>query len=218
MWNSLLAIKKDFASLKYNLISSLSHFVSNIRLSRIDPDLCKKIHFGCGSDYKREWLNFDINKVADYWVDARNPIKLKDCSAELIYSSHLVEHLEHHELIFHLRECYRLLKSGGILRLGIPDFRTIIVKYNDNDFLKTHKNIVPGEKFGIPDDLICYMDLVNRAFYEFGQHKTALDFIKINNLLRFAGFNKEKIKQTTFKSEYDLIERKNATFYVEARK
>lgn len=43
-------------------------------------------------------------------------------TVDVIYSSQMVEHLEHHELNSHLKDCHRMLSIGGVLRLGIPDF------------------------------------------------------------------------------------------------
>lgn len=218
MWNSILAIKNNLISLRFNLKSSISHYVNNKKIANLDNSSYKKIHFGCGKDYKTDWLNLDVNKVADFWIDVRNPIKLKSGSVEFIYSSHMIEHLEHHEVVFHLKECYRLLEQNGVLRLGVPDFESIIKNYNDNEYLEKYRYVVSGKAFGLPDELICYMDLVNRAFYEFGQHKTAFNYEKIYNLLRFAGFKSDNIKMVDFDEKYDLFERKDATFYVKARK
>lgn len=216
--NSVLAIKRDLISLRFNTISTVRHFINSRKLARLNSERFKKLHFGCGSDYKKGWLNLDVNHIADYWVDVRNPIKIPDNSAELIYSSHMVEHLEHHELMSHLKECHRILKQGGILRLGVPDFASIIKNYGDNDFLEKHRNVVSGEMFGLPDELICYMDLMNRAFYEFGQHKIVLDEQKMTNLLVFSGFERSNISKVEFDKEYDLAVRMDATFYMQAVK
>lgn len=213
-----MAIKSNLISLKFNIRSSFNHFINNLKLSFISPERCKKIHFGCGKDYRKGWLNLDVNKVADYWIDVRNPLRLKKSSVEFIYSSHLLEHIEHHEVIFHLKECFRILKNDGVLRIAIPDFQSIVTNYKKADYLDRHRGVIPGKDFGIPDDLICYMDLVNRAFYEFGQHKTAFDYEKIYNLLRYVGFNKKDIYLTEYNYEYDLADRKDASFYVEAIK
>lgn len=217
-YNSVVAIKPNLRSLKFNVISTIKHFINSRKLAKLNYGAINKVNFGCGSDYKKGWLNLDVNNIADYWVDVRNPINIQDNSVDFIYSSHMVEHLEHNELIFHLKECHRILKQGGILRLGIPDFPSVIKNYNDNVYLEKHKDIIPADIFGLPNELICYMDLINRAFYEFGQHKIGLDEQKITNLLIFSGFNKDYISKVEFDKEYDLAVRKNLTFYVHAVK
>lgn len=219
LWNSVHAIKRDLRSLRFNLSSTVKHFIDSRKLSKLDRcDSFNKVHFGCGGDYKKGWLNLDVNNIADYWVDVRNPINIRDGSISLIYSSHMVEHLEHHELVFHLRECLRILKPGGLLRLGVPDFPSIIENYKDNVFLEKHRTLVQGVEFGLPDELVCYMDLMNRAFYEFGQHKIGLDKQKITNLLIFAGFKIENILHVEYDAAYDVAGRMNTTFYIQAIK
>lgn len=216
--NSVLAVVRDLKSLKFNVMSTIRHSIGGWKLARLDSRHYRKLHFGCGNDIREGWLNLDVNKLADYWVDVRNPTNIADNSVEMIYSSHMVEHLEHHELVAHLKECHRMLKKGGVLRLGVPDFASIIRNYGNNAFLEKHRNVVPGEMFGLPDELICYADLMNRAFYEFGQHKTVLDEEKMTNLMVFSGFEKAGISKVEFNQEYDLLSRINATFYLQAVK
>ena len=72
--------------------------------------------------------------------------------------------------------------------------------------------------FGLPDELICYMDLMNRAFYEFGQHKIVLDEQKMTNLLVFSGFERSNISKVELDEECDLAVRMDATFYMQAVK
>ena len=218
IWNSISAIIKDLKSIKFNSISTIKHWKDSIKLSKLPDDSFCKVHFGCGQDLKDGWLNLDVNNVADYYVDVRNPVKIKEGVVDFIYSSHMVEHLEHNELINHLKECYRILRKGGILRLGIPDFFLIINNYPNQDFLEKYRSLVTGERFGLPDNLICYIDLMNRAFYEFGQHKIVLDYTKMKNLLLFCGFKEENISEQEFDELYDLQIRKEATFYMQAKK
>ena len=47
-------------------------------------------------------------------------IPLDTSSVDLIYCSHTIEHLEEAKAINFLKECSRILKSGGVMRLSIP--------------------------------------------------------------------------------------------------
>lgn len=205
--------------MRFNLSSSYRHWIDGFRLAKKTNKMNDlKLHFGCGNDKKIGWLNLDVNNNADFWVDVRNPVNIKSLTSKFIYSSHMVEHLEHHELLFHLKECFRLLKGDGILRLCIPDFEVFIRKYNDNNFLEKYRWLVPGEKFDLPDDYICYMDLMNRAFYEFGQHRMAFNYEKIRKLLLYVGFNDDNIMRVEYDKNIDLESRRDASFYVIAIK
>lgn len=51
------------------------------------------------------------------------------CTARAIYSSHMVEHLDREEARGFLKECLRVLKSGGILRLALPNLAAAVQHY-----------------------------------------------------------------------------------------
>ncbi len=48
-------------------------------------------------------------------------IPLEDRAADFIYSSHFLEHLDKESGRRLLEECWRVLKPGGVLRIGVPD-------------------------------------------------------------------------------------------------
>jgi SAM-dependent methyltransferase len=50
-------------------------------------------------------------------------------TAEVIYSSHLIEHLPRDTAVMLLRECARVLQRGGILRVAVPDLRRLAETY-----------------------------------------------------------------------------------------
>lgn len=62
-------------------------------------------------DNERNYLNADL----------RNGIPFEDNSVEGILCSHILEHLDCHEAVKLLKECHRVLKPGGILRVVLPD-------------------------------------------------------------------------------------------------
>lgn len=52
-----------------------------------------------------------------------------DYSVDIIYSSHLFEHLSLHSADLFLKEAHRTLKTGGSIRLVVPDLYKICKKY-----------------------------------------------------------------------------------------
>lgn len=197
----------------------LRHAVNNTFLLRKQLAKKKKIHFGSGSDIKDGFINVDFNSRADIFLDVRNKLNIPDNTIEYIYSSHFIEHLEHDDLIAHLCECHRILKPRGVVRLGVPDFPNVFRKYcaQDKEFFEKHRNTL-SEKFELPANMICAMDLVNRAVYEFGQHKICLDMEKISNLLIISGFSPSAISSKEFDPQIDVSSRREFTFFVEATK
>lgn len=91
------------------------------------------INLGCGSIYidAPDWLNLDFNPVFP-GVRTANLLKrlpLPSEDAELIYSSHFVEHIPKGDVRAFMRECYRVLRPNGLLRLVLPDFEEMARTY-----------------------------------------------------------------------------------------
>jgi len=60
-------------------------------------------------------------------------------AVDVIYSSHMIEHLVRHDAGAFLLECRRVLRSGGRLRLVVPDVHALVHQYlqhgDADDFL-----------------------------------------------------------------------------------
>ena len=63
------------------------------------------------------------------FCDARKTIPYEDHSVNVVYASHMVEHLDPEEAAAFLREARRVLVSGGTLRLALPNLRWHIELY-----------------------------------------------------------------------------------------
>lgn len=50
-------------------------------------------------------------------------------SVDVVYSSHMLEHLDRKEAAAFLEEAMRVLRSGGHLRLAVPDLRKLLESY-----------------------------------------------------------------------------------------
>lgn len=71
------------------------------------------------------------------YCDASKKIPFKDSSVDLIYSCHMLEHLDKSEAEMFFNESYRVLKTRGIMRLVVPDFQRLIEKYNTDNNVET---------------------------------------------------------------------------------
>jgi predicted SAM-dependent methyltransferase len=212
IWRKLLNIRMELKLYKRHVLNN------KYRLKKLLANK-NKLHFGSGLDIKEGFINIDLHHLADIFLDIRAKLNIPDNSIKYIYSSHLVEHLEHAELVTHLSECYRILEPGGVLRIGFPDFPKVFRFYcaDDKEFLELWRKFL-SEKFGLPSDKICAMDYINRSVYEFGQHKTCLDMEKMNNLLTYAGFSPLAINALDFDPQIDVNARREYTLFVEAVK
>jgi predicted SAM-dependent methyltransferase len=89
------------------------------------------INLGCGSRFHPAWTNVDFipcdtNVIA---ADVVKGIPFPDRSFDMVYHSHLLEHLSQPAARDFLKECYRVLRPKGILRIAVPDLEVIAHHY-----------------------------------------------------------------------------------------
>lgn len=53
-----------------------------------------------------------------------------DATFDYVFSSHLLEHLFPYQTILCLNETFRILKRGGVVRIGVPDLDRIVKNYD----------------------------------------------------------------------------------------
>jgi hypothetical protein len=80
------------------------------------------------------WVTVDVTG-ADFNIDLRDhkPLPFIDNSQSIIYSTHMVEHLDPDTLDHFLQESYRILRKGGAIRLETPDAARSVQAYRNND-------------------------------------------------------------------------------------
>lgn len=79
------------------------------------------------------FININSEPSADVQWDVTQGLPFKDSSIDGIYSERFVEHLSQQQIFAFLRECRRVLRPGGVLRLVTSDLAEIIRQYeNDN--------------------------------------------------------------------------------------
>lgn len=88
------------------------------------------LNVGSGSRILPGFVNIDLDPAADLQVDVRNGLPFAHNSVDHIVSEHFIEHLSQAEGISFLRECRRVLKPGGALRIATPDLDEIITRYS----------------------------------------------------------------------------------------
>lgn len=91
-----------------------------------------KLNLGSGSVLLEGWINIDILPVADFQHDLTKPLPYANNSVGFIYSEHFIEHIEYHQAQSLLKECFRVLKKGGVLRIATPDLDYVMEKYQGN--------------------------------------------------------------------------------------
>ena len=195
------------------------------------PDNLVKLNIGSFMDmFYYGWTNIDIIdlrqfaesygyifKVMDvtnrlYHSDGRS---YEDNSVDLIFSSHLLEHLSREEGAKFLKECHRVLKKDGVIRISTPDAERLSSEYI-NGQIWMYKYINVGVEQA-KDSAEAYYNLLLAG------HKTIYDKKALDNMLKEAGFNLLP-SITPFTSNSDTIQKQTITNFptlstiVEAKK
>ena len=95
----------------------------------------KILNIACGSrispDTTHEWENIDFSPL-DKRVKKVNLLKRLPYAQnyfDVAYSSHFLEHLSKENAPVFLREVWRVMKIGGILRIVVPDLENVVKEY-----------------------------------------------------------------------------------------
>lgn len=152
-----------------------------------------KIHIGCGKrNFGKEWFHVDGSTECEH-IEHHDIFKLpqQDNSSDLVYASHIIEYFDSEEVKDVLNEWIRVLKPGGILRLAMPDFESMVNLYSSG---KIELQQIIGPLYG-------KMNLNESKIY----HRMVYDFKSIEKLLNSLGMkNVRRYKwQETEHAEFD---------------
>lgn len=122
---TLLRYEVDMALLQVWCVLSL-RYRRQIRSFRGRDGM--RVHLGCGNTLKPGWINVDCypprpeDGCEILVTDMRRGLPFPDRSVQAIYSEHFFEHvpIETTRAVL-LRECFRILAPGGVIRVGVPD-------------------------------------------------------------------------------------------------
>lgn len=91
----------------------------------------KYLNLGCGSRFHPAWTNVDFVSTSEYVIahDLSHGIPFPDDYFDVVYHSHLLEHISKTEAEPFMRECCRVLRSGGVLRIVVPDLELLARTY-----------------------------------------------------------------------------------------
>jgi predicted SAM-dependent methyltransferase len=154
--------------------------------------------------------------------DLRQPFPLPDASFDWIFSEHFIEHVPLADGITWMRDMYRLLRPGGLLRVTTPDLRRYIEGYLDPErrFFEEHRARL--SVFGPIPARRAWM--VNQIFYDY-EHCWVYDLEELAYVATEVGFSADKVQQCTFRAgrlpevcRLDQDGRQGESIYVEITK
>ena len=170
----------------------------------------KKLQLGCGPNPIEGFFNTDIQTIEGvYYVDECQPLPFKDETFHFIFLEHNFEHLSYRDGRALLRECYRILKPNGVLRLTTPCLEFLLEIYNHPEtelnqaymkwhFEKNSPEIFEDFKDNLPPALLI------SNFMRLWGHKCLYDHSSIERCLSLAGFNKIQFCEVGESDHQDL--------------
>ena len=135
--------------------------------------------------------------------DLGRSLPFKEQTVDVFYSSHFFEHLFKNDALRLMKEMYRALRPGGVVRIAVPDLSYAISMYG-----KGQKTKMLNDYFFV-DDLSSFL----------ARHKYMYDFELLSAALREAGFNESRqcqFRQGSAPNIDQLDNRPDDTLYVEA--
>lgn len=90
-----------------------------------------KLNIGCGTTFHPSWVNIDLEPSSPLVLhyDVRKGLPFNDETFDVCYSSHVLEHMSHAQAETFVKEIYRVIKPGGIVRIAVPDLEGIVRSY-----------------------------------------------------------------------------------------
>jgi predicted SAM-dependent methyltransferase len=87
-----------------------------------------KLHLGASHSFLSGWLNTDVDPVRKgvIYLDATMRFPFRDNTFDYVFSEHMIEHVDYAGAVAMLRECYRVLKPGGKVRIATPNMEILI--------------------------------------------------------------------------------------------
>jgi predicted SAM-dependent methyltransferase len=89
------------------------------------------MNIGCGTVCHPDWINLDIHPSGSHvrrW-DAKERLPCGNGEIDACYASHVIEHLHPADAEGLLRQCHRVLKDRGIIRIVVPDLEGLAREY-----------------------------------------------------------------------------------------
>jgi predicted SAM-dependent methyltransferase len=121
-----------------------------------------KLQIGGGWHLLEGWLNTDLGEVPGVMqMDATTAYPFADGTFACVYSEHMIEHVSLSGGQAMLRECHRVLRDGGLIRIVTPDLKALLGLYDAK----------PG---GLAKR---YQDFFHQAFADAGYPRTATGVI-----------------------------------------
>jgi predicted SAM-dependent methyltransferase len=186
------------------------------RIRRMAWSRPSRINLGAGSVRKEGYLNIDMFPGGDLTLDLRRGLPFESNSCDKIFSEHFFEHVDYPEPVLSLfRDCLRILKPGGELRISVPDTEWPLNDYADGG-KSGYLRACEENPWWHPAYCSTRLEHINYHFRQDGEHRFAYDAETLKKALESAGF--DDVQQVAFDPSLDSEHRKIGSLFMSARK
>lgn len=167
------------------------------------------VNYGCGFSAPDSWLNYDASMTLRFeripflgrlytknskrfpknirYGDIVKGLPLSNNSVDMVFCSHMLEHLSLNDFRMALKNTLNILKEGGVFRLVVPDLKQLAENYlnsNDEDAsIQFVRNTLMGEEGRSQGLRSAAFNLLGNS-----KHLWMWDFISVQYELDLAGF------------------------------
>jgi predicted SAM-dependent methyltransferase len=150
---------------------NLWHYISRAptKLRKVYfPARAERLHIGSGPQILPGWVNIDSVRYpgVDRVLDVRRGLPFRD--VRFIFAEHFLEHLDLNEAMYLMRECRRVLRDDGVLRISTPNLDWVWASHYRSQSIED-----------------CFS--LNRAFRGWG-HKFLYNEATLTSIILDAGF------------------------------
>lgn len=151
----------------------------------------RRLQLGSGANPYPGWLNTDVANYKDdpnvVYMDATKRFPLPDAAFESVFSEHMIEHVTYTQGQHVLRECFRVLRPGGRIRIATPSLDRLRELYGDRSELQERYIQWSVDTFQPHADAYLPGFVVNNMFWNFA-HRFLYDAETLRHALTRVGF------------------------------
>jgi predicted SAM-dependent methyltransferase len=149
-----------------------------------------RLHLGSGDHHIANWINVDFSPAMNVEVaaDLTREMPFRSGSIDLIHSEDFIEHVDERAGKLVLRECHRILRTGGVMRLLTPDLRALI----EEVYVRHDPRHLRWCGVYLDSDDPC--EALNMHMRMGGEHRFIYDDEHLTSLLRDTGFRVRRVR------------------------
>ncbi len=168
-----------------------------------------RLHLGSAGSVKEGWVNVDLaGHPTELAWNLLRPLPFQDGTADAVFHEHVLEHFPLSDGLRLIDDSFRILRPGGVLRVGVPDAGAYAHSYT-----RGGEGIIKRVRPGRPTPMMALAEI----FYSHG-HRWMYDGETLAYVMSAAGFTnvaERPFGESAISPAPDSASRRDETVYVE---